>query len=120
MAKKRINGEAQLLTLPRHDVNGIVEKKRADLARRFSHENARVRLLSHQDRKRPDVILVGMANKNCVNRSAFNWLPVWKRVLAYFFRMHPTIQNQSRAAGFEVVRVRADFSVPGEIDELHC
>src|SRR5436853_6801658 len=34
--------------------------------------------------------------------------------------MHPTIQNQSVAAGFEVVRVRADFGVAGEIDELHA
>jgi hypothetical protein len=120
MAKKRIDSQAEVLTLPRHDINGIVEEKRTDIGRRFSHKNARARLVSHQDRKRPDVILMGMANKNCVDRSAFDWLPVWERVLAYLFRMHPTIQNQSLAAGFEIVRVRADFSVAGEIDELHC
>jgi hypothetical protein len=77
-------------------------------------------LLSHQDGKRPDVVLMGMANKNRVDRSAFDWLPIWERVLAYFFRVHPTIQNQSLAAGFEVVRVRADLGVAGEIDELHA
>src|SRR5438874_3133250 len=119
MAKKRIDGEAEVLTLPRHNVNGIVEEKRADFAGRFSHENARVRLVSHQDRKCPDVILMGMANKNGIDRSAFDWLPVWERVLAYLFRMHPAIQNQSLAAGFEVVRVRADFGVAGEVDGLH-
>src|SRR4029079_6710061 len=92
---------------------------RADFAGRFSHENARMRLVSHQGRKRPDVILMGMANKNCTDFSAFDCLPIWERVLAYFFRMHPTIQNQSLAAGFEVVRIRADFGMAGEIDELH-
>src|SRR5207248_7991941 len=115
-----IDGEADVLTLPRHDVDGIVEEKRADVARRFSHKNARMRLVPHQDRKRPNVILMGMANKNCVDPSAFDELPVWQRALAYFFRVHPTIQNQSLAAGFEVVRVRADFGVAGEIDELHA
>src|SRR4030095_344023 len=113
MAKKRIDGEADVLTLPRHDVDGIVEEKRADFARRFSHENARMRLVPPPDRKRPAVILMSMAYKNCFGRSAFDWLPFWQRVLAYFFRMHPTIQNQSLAAGFEVVRVRADFGVAG-------
>src|SRR5690349_17738984 len=120
MAKKRIDGEAEVLTLPRHNVNGVVQEKRADFARRFSHKNARMRLLSHQDGKCPDVILMSMANKNCVDCSTFNWLPIWECVLAYFFRMHPTIQDQSLAAGFEVVRVRADFGVAGEVDELHA
>src|SRR5262249_16347183 len=119
MAKKRVDGEAELLTLPRHDVNGIVEEKRANFAGRFSHENARARLASHQNGKRPDVILMGMANNNCVDGPAFDKLPVWERVLAGIFWMHPTIQNQSLSAGFEVVRVRADLGVAGKIDELH-
>ena len=32
----------------------------------------------------------------------------------------PLIQNQPPAAGLEIVRVRADLSVTGEIDELHA
>ena len=120
MAKKRIDGEAELLTLPRHDVNRIVQEKRSDFARWLSHENARVRLVSHQDRKRPDVILMGMTDKNGVDRSAFDGLPVGERVLAYFFWMHSTIQNQSLVIGFKVVRVRADFGAAGEIDKLHA
>jgi hypothetical protein len=62
---------------------------------------------------------MGVADENRVDRSAFDWLPIWERVLAYFFRMHPTIQNQPIATGFEVVRVRADFGVAGKVNELH-
>src|SRR5207253_5795550 len=39
MAEKRINREAELLTLPRHHIHGIMEKKRPDFAGRFRHEN---------------------------------------------------------------------------------
>jgi hypothetical protein len=120
MAKKRIKREAELFTLPCHYVHGIMEKKRSNFAGRFRHENARVRLVAHQYRERSDVILMRMSNKNCVDCLALDWLPIWQRILTGIFGMHPAIENQPSASRLEIVRVCADLSMTGEIDELHA
>src|SRR5204862_2365267 len=101
MTEKWINREAELFALPRHHVYGIMEKKRADFAGRFRHENARMRLASHQDRERSDMILMGMSNKNGIDCLAVDRLPVRQRVLALVLWVHPAIQNQSRAIRLE-------------------
>src|SRR5205823_11139235 len=120
MAKKRIKREAELFTLPRHYVHGIMEKKRSNFAGRFRHENARVRLVAHQYRKRSDVILMRMSDKNGVDCLALDRLPVWQRILTHLFGMHPAIENQPPASRLEIVRVGADLSMTGEIDKLHA
>src|SRR6267378_3617479 len=120
MPKKRIKREAELLTLPRHYVHGIMEKKRSNFAGRFRHEHARVRLVAHQNRERPDVILMRMSDKNGVECLALDRLPIWQRILTRIFGMHPAIENQPPASRLEIVRVRADLRMTGEIDELHA
>ncbi len=120
MPKKRIKPEAELFTLPRHYVHGIMEKKRSNFAGRFRHENARVRLVAHQYRERSDVILMRMSDKNGVDCLALDRLPIWQRILAHTFGMHPAIENQPPASRLEIVRVRADLRMTGEIDELHA
>ena len=120
MPKKRIKREAELFPLPRHYVHGIMEKKRSNLAGRFRHENARVRLVAHQYRERSDVILMRMSDKNGVDCLALDRFPIWQRILTRIFGMHPAIENQPPASRLEIVRVRADFSMTGEIDELHA
>ena len=120
MAEKRIKREAELLALPRHYIHGIMEKKRSNFAGRFRHENARVRLVAHQNRERSDVILMRMSDKNGVDCLALDRLPIWQRILTRIFGMHPAIENQPPASRLEIVRVRADFSMTGEIDELHA
>ena len=119
MTEKWINRESQFLTLPRHHVHRIMEKKRADFAGRFRHENARMGLVSHQYRERSDVILMRVSDKNCVNCLALDWLPIRQRIFAHIFRMHPAIENQPRATTLQIVRVCADLGMSSEIDELH-
>src|SRR5205807_3792068 len=119
MAEKRIKREAEFLTLPRHYVHGVMEKKRSNFPGRFRHENARVRLAAHQYRERSDVILMRMSDKNCVDCLALDRLPIWQCILTRIFGMHPAIENQSPASRLEIVRVRADLSKTGEINELH-
>src|SRR5256886_15365938 len=120
LAKKRIKREAELFTLPRHYVHGIMEKKRSNFAGRFRHENARVRLVAHQYRERSDVILMRMSDKNGVECLALDRLPIWQRILTRIFGMHPAIENQPPASRLEIVRVRADLRMTGEIDELNA
>src|ERR1700745_1505999 len=120
MAKKRIKREAELFTLPCYYVPGIMEKKRANFAGRFRHENARVRLVAHQYRERSDVILMRMSDTNGVDCLALDWLPIWQRNLTSIFGVQPAIENQPSASRLEIVRVRADLSMTGEIDELHA
>ena len=57
MSEERIN-HPHLLAFARHHVDRIMEQRIADCRRRFGHENARLRLLPHQDRERPDMIEV--------------------------------------------------------------
>src|SRR5437763_4804238 len=120
MAKKRIKRETELFTLPGHYVHGIMEKKRSNFAGRFRHENARVRLVAHQYREGSDVILMRMSDKNGVDCLALDGLPIWQRILTRIFGMHPAIENQPPASRLEIVRVRADLRMTGEIDELHA
>src|SRR4029077_14930541 len=115
-----IKREAEFLALPRHYVHGIMEKKRSNFAGRFRHENARVRLVSHQYRERSDVILMRMSDKNGVDCLTLDRLPIWQRTLTHIFGMHPAIENQPPASRLEIVRVGADLSMTGEIDELHA
>ena len=97
MAEKRIKREAELFALPRHYVHGIMEKKRSNFAGRFRHENARMRLVAHQYRERSDVILMRVSDENGVDCLALDWLPIWQRILADIFGMHPAIKNQPPA-----------------------
>jgi len=97
-----------------------MEKKRSNFAGRFRHEHARVRLVAHQYRERSDVILMGMSDKNGVECLPLDRFPIWQRVLTRIFGMHPAIENQPPASRLEIVRVRADLSMTGEIDELHA
>ena len=55
MREERID-HADLLPLPRHDVDRIMEESVADRGGRLGHENARLRLLPHENRERADVI----------------------------------------------------------------
>jgi len=120
MTEKWINRESQFLTLPRHHVYGIMEKKRADFAGRFRHENARMGLAPHQYRERSDVILMRVSDQNRVDGLAVDRLPIRQRILAGIFGMHPAIENQPRSSRLEVVRVGTDLSMSSEIDELHA
>ena len=97
-----------------------MEKKRADFAGRFRHENARMGLVSHQYRERSDVILMRVTDENGVDGAALDWFPIRQRVLARVFRMHAAIENEARATRLKIVRVRADLGMSGEIDELHA
>jgi hypothetical protein len=97
-----------------------MEKKRADFAGRFRHENARMGLAPHQYRKRSDVILMRVSDQNRVDGLAVNRLPIRQRLLAGIFGMHPAIENQPRACRLEVVRVGTDLSMSSEIEELHA
>ena len=47
MSEERIRHEPEFFALPRHDVDGIVEKRARDFRRCFSHENSRARLPLH-------------------------------------------------------------------------
>src|SRR6266481_2887256 len=120
MPEKRIKREAELLALPRHYVHGIMKKKISDFAGRFRHGNAHVRPVAHQYRERSDVILMRVSDKNGVDCLALDRLPIWQRILADTFGMHPAIENQPPASRLEIVRVRPDLSMTGEIDELHA
>src|SRR5438094_9730671 len=120
VAEEWINGKAEFLTLPRHHVHGVMEKKRADFAGRFRHENARMGLAPHQYRKRSDVILMRVSDQNRVDGLAVDRLPIRQHILAGIFGMHPAIENQPRASCLEVVRVGTDLSMSSEIDELHA
>jgi hypothetical protein len=69
MREERVHHYAQLLTLAGHDVDGIVQKRAADLRSRFRHENLRARLPPHQHRQGTDVIEVRMRNDDGVERA---------------------------------------------------
>ena len=66
MREERIHRGPEFLALPRHDVDRIVQKRVADLRRRFRHEDGRVGLPPHQDRQRADVIVMRVRNEDRV------------------------------------------------------
>jgi hypothetical protein len=76
--------------------------------------------VAHQYRERSDVILMRMSDKNGVDCLPLDRLPIWQRILTHIFGMHPAIENQPPASRLETVRVGADLSMTGEIDELHA
>src|SRR5215470_6297625 len=41
-----------------------------------------------------------------------------QHIFAQVFRMHPAIEDKAVVANLEVIRVRADLSLPGEINEF--
>ena len=68
MGKKRIERGAEFLSLPRHDIDRIVEQCAADFRRHFAHEHARLWLPPHQHRQRADVVLMRMRNEDRIER----------------------------------------------------
>ena len=80
-----------------------MEKKRADFASRFRHENARMRLVSHQYRERSDVILMGVADKNRVDRSPVDRFPAGQCPLAVISGMHAAIDDEAFTTRLEIV-----------------
>src|SRR5438045_2736621 len=88
VAEEWINGKAEFLTLPRHHVHGVMEKKRADFAGRFRHENARMGLAPHQDRERSDVILMRVSDQNRVDGLSLDRLQIRKSIIAGICSIH--------------------------------
>ena len=103
MGEKRIQSRAEFFALPRHHVDRVVQKRGADVRRRFRHENAGVRLPPHQHRQCADVVLMRMRDQNGVERSVRDRLEVRQRILALVFRMHPAIEHEALIADLHVI-----------------
>ena len=92
MSEERIN-HTHLFALPRHHVDRIVQKRIANRGGRLGHENARLRLLPHQHRKRPDMIEMRVRKQKSVDRLARQRC----RAEATPFRLPPSDASRNRA-----------------------
>ena len=108
----------KFLALALHDVDGIVQKRVADVRRRFAHENARVRLAPHQNGQRPDVIEMRVRNDNGIEFAIGDRFEIRKRLFALQFRMHPAIEHEPLACRLEVVTIGADLGATRQVDEF--
>ena len=118
MREEWIRHLSNLLALPRHYVDRIVQKDTADLRRRFSHENPRGREASHGQRQCADVILMRVRHQNCFNIAVGDCFEIGQRILAGVFWVHSAIQQEPVTADLEIVRIRADLGVSCEISEF--
>ena len=118
MSEERIHHHAELLALPRHDVDGIMQKRASDFRGRFRHEDPGGGLTPHQDGQGADVIEMRVRNHDRIERAPAKRLEVWQGILALLLRMHAAIEHKPLPCGFEVITVGANLSAPGEIDEF--
>ena len=106
MGEKRIqtrDSAANLLALPDHHINRIVQKHVADLSRGFGHENGRGWKTSHQHGQCADVILVGMRDQDRLDVLACDRFEIGQRIITGVFGMHSTIEHQSMVAYLEII-----------------
>jgi len=64
------------------------------------------------------MILVRMRDEDCVNLSIRDWLKIRQRIFSEIFRVHPAIEHEPMARAFQIIRVRANLSMPRQIDEF--
>ena len=98
MREKRIESGPQLFALSRHDVNGVVQQHAADFGRRLGHEDARLRLATHQDRQCADVVLMGVRNNDRVEPAIAERFPIRQRLFAFKLRVHSGVEHKAVAA----------------------
>src|SRR5262245_28717340 len=106
MGEKRIrpgNGATDLLALPGHHVNRVVQKHVADLSRRFGHENACRWKAPHEHRQCAYVVLVSMRNQDRLDILPCDSLEIRQRVFTGVLGMHSAIEHQSMAAHLEII-----------------
>ena len=118
MGEKRIRRFSNLLALPGHHIDRVVQKHAADFRRCLRHENTRAWKAPHRDRQRADVILMGMRNQDRLNPPTSDRLQMRQRILAGVLWVHPAIEQYPVTADLKIVRVRADLRAASEINEF--
>jgi hypothetical protein len=72
----------------------------------------------HEHRQRADVIKVRVGKNDRIERLRGERAEIRQRLFALLLRVHPAVEHEALAGGFEVITVGADLSPAREIDEL--
>ncbi len=118
MSEKRIDRRPDLFALPHHDIHRIMQKCVPDLRASLGHKDVRLRLTSHQQWQRADVIEVRMRNQNGIDLAIGGRPKVRQSILALLLRMHAAIEDNSLLPRFEIVTVGADLGPTRQVNEL--
>ena len=97
------DGATDLLALPGHHIDRIVQKRVADLSRGFGHENACGWKTPHDYRQCADVILVGMRDHDRLDLLTCDRFEIRQRIVTGVLGMHSAIEHQSMAAQLEII-----------------
>ncbi len=114
MREERVLRDAALLLLPQHDLHRIVEQRLGEIIGRLAQEDARARMLAHQQRQRAGVIVVRVADQDRADRVEAELFQQRQRLDALAARMHARIEHEAAVRlEIEQVGVRADFVAAG-------
>ena len=118
MREQRIYRRSDFLALPRHDIDGIMQQRVPDFRRRFGHENPRVRMPSHHDRERSDVIEMRVRDDDRIEFAPRDHFQIRQRRFAFPFRMHARIEDEALPLELDEVGVRADLRATRQVEEF--
>ena len=103
MREEWIQRRADLLALPRHHVDRVMQKSIADFRGRFRHENTCPWLAPHQHRQRADVILMGVRDQDCFDFPIGDRFEIGQRILAGVLWMHSAIEHEPVTTNLDII-----------------
>ena len=98
-----LDSSTDLLTLPGHHIDRVVQKHAADLSRGLGHENARGWKASHGHRQCADVILMGVRNQDRLDLPVGDRFEIRQRILTGVLGMHSAIEHQPMPAHLKII-----------------
>src|ERR1043166_5537445 len=119
MCEQRIFLNAQLVALPTHDVDRIVQDTLDEEVAQLTHQNVSLGKVAQSHWQRTDVIVMTMGDGNRVNLLVFYNIEQRHTAAAFPFRMRARVHQQTMALHVHEPRSRADVAVGIEVDDSH-
>ena len=119
VGEKRIIRQTQLLALPHHHIDRIVQHHVRNGRRCLGHVHRGIGSLSHRQGQAADMILVRVGQHHGVESAAAEHGKIRSGLRPRGARMHARIKQDARAARLEQVAIGADFLSAREIGEFH-
>ena len=93
-----------------HHLNGIMQQRLGHVIGRLAHEDPRARMLPHQQRQGPGVIMVGVTDHDGIDRVELQFLQLRQPLNPLTARMHARIKHDASVRPeIEEVGIRADL-----------
>ena len=115
--EKWINN-SDLFAFADHDIDRVVQERITDRRRWLRHKDARLRLLTHEHRKRADVVEMRVRKQDSADLPARQSAEQMQSHFAFLLGMHSAIEHHAPAAGRQIVTIRADLRPARQIDKL--